>query len=66
MAHGKPRDEEKGTWCAVTRRRSSVGASPTRQGVAPAGSNRSGGAGDGTAETSGGKDRSAIPRAGRP
>jgi hypothetical protein len=32
--------------CAVTRRRPSVGASPTQQGVAPAGSNRSGSVGE--------------------
>ena len=36
--------------CAVQRRRSSVGAIPTRQEVAPAGSNRSGSGGNDTAE----------------
>jgi len=36
--------------CAVPRRQSSVGANPTRQLVAPAGSNRSGSGGDKTTE----------------
>jgi hypothetical protein len=43
--------------CAVQRRRSSVGAIPTRQGVAPAGSNRSGSGGNETAEAFDGKGR---------
>src|SRR5205085_5803634 len=58
--------QDKGSKCAVKRRRSSVGAIPTRQGVAPAGSNRSGEVGDDRAEAFDGKDRIAIPRAGRP
>src|SRR5260370_1652378 len=41
----------------VTRRRSSVGAIPTRQEVAPAGSNRSGSGGNDTAEAFDGKGR---------
>src|SRR5260370_38949940 len=41
----------------VTRRRSSVGAIPTRQEVAPAGSNRSGSGGNETAEAFDGKGR---------
>jgi hypothetical protein len=44
-------------WCAVQRRRFSVGASPTRQLVAPAGSNQSGRGGDKTAEASGARGR---------
>ena len=43
--------------CAVQRRRSSVGAIPTRQEVAPAGSNRSGSGGNDTAEAFDGKGR---------
>src|SRR5439155_20942738 len=43
--------------CAVKRRRSSVGAIPTRQEVAPAGSNRSGSGGNDTAEAFDGKGR---------
>ena len=46
-----------GTLCAVKRRRSSVGATPARQLVAPAGSNRSGGGGNEAAEAFDGKDR---------
>ncbi len=54
-AAGK-REPEKGTLCAVQRRRSSVGAMPTRQGVAPAGSKESSDAGNDTTEASPGKD----------
>jgi hypothetical protein len=43
--------------CAVRRRRSSVGAIPTRQLVAPAGSNRSGSGGNDTAEAFDAKGR---------
>ena len=43
--------------CAVQRRRFRVGAIPTRQWVAPAGSNRSGGRGNESVEASGGTDR---------
>ena len=39
--------------CAVKSRRLSVGANPTRQLVAPAGSNRSGGGGNESVEASG-------------
>jgi hypothetical protein len=42
-----------GCQCAVKRRRFPVGANPTRQLVAPAGSNRSGGGGDEAIEASG-------------
>ena len=52
--------------CAVQRRGSSVGATPTRQLVAPAGSNRSDCGGNEAVEAFGGKGRSATPRASRP
>jgi hypothetical protein len=44
----------------------SAGASPARQLVAPAGSNRSGGGGNEAVEAFDGEDRMAIPRASRP
>ncbi len=52
--------------CAVERRRSSVGVSPTRQLVAPAGSNRSGRGGNETTEAFDAKAALGGPRARRP
>ena len=48
------------------RRRFSAGAKPARQGVAPAGSNRSGGRGNEAVEAFDGKGPLGTPRTGRP